>query len=202
MSEPARERDVAQWIESARAGSPGGLEQIAATYRNYLLLIANQELDAQLQGKVGASDIVQETLLQVQRKFGQFEGGNEEELLAWLRQILRRQLLDAGRRYRDAGKRHAGRERRIAPRDDSQGADLQLAAADKSPRAETIAQEEKEALTRALEKLPEDYRQVILWRSWERLPFAEIGRKLGRSAAAAGKLWARAIERLQRELNS
>jgi RNA polymerase sigma-70 factor (ECF subfamily) len=193
-------RDVAGWIGAARAGRPEGIERIAATYRNYLLLIANQELDAQLQGKVGASDVVQETLLQVQRKFGQFEGANEEELLAWLSQILRRQLIDVSRRFRGAGKRQLGRERRLSPQDDSRGADLELPAAGASPRGEVIAREEQAALSAALERLPEDYRQVILWRSWERLSFTEIGKKMGRSAAAAGKLWARAIERLEREL--
>jgi RNA polymerase sigma-70 factor (ECF subfamily) len=190
---------VEGWIEGARAGSAECLGRIAATYRNYLLLIANRELPAELGGKVGPSDVVQETLLKAQGTFGQFRGTGRDELLGWLRQILRNQVIDAQRACQ-ADKRRLSRERPIAPADDSQGADLPLAAKDRSPRAEVILREESEALRRALERLPEDYRQVVLLRSWDRLPFAEVGRRLGRSAAAAGKLWARAVERLQQEL--
>jgi RNA polymerase sigma-70 factor (ECF subfamily) len=193
-------REVEQWIESARAGSSEDLGRIAETYRAYLLLIANQELDTRLQGKVGASDVVQETLLQVQQKFGQFRGGNETELLAWLRQILRNEIIDARRRYLDADKRRIDRELALATEDRS--GDAQLPAHDLSPRAELIGREEGEALARALERLPEEYRQVIRLRSFDRLSFAEVGEQMNRSEAAAGKLWARAIERLQQELES
>jgi hypothetical protein len=39
-------------------------------------------------------------------------------------------------------------------------------------------------------------------RTWQRLPFAEIGRQMGRSAGAAEKLWLRAVERLQAVLRN
>ena len=56
-------------------------------------------------------------------------------------------------------------------------------------------------LVRALERLPEDYRRVIILRYQEQLPFEEIGRLLQRSPDAARKLWARAVERLHEELD-
>jgi RNA polymerase sigma-70 factor (ECF subfamily) len=200
MSESPRPREVENWIEGARAGSSEDLGRIAETYRAYLLLIANRELDGRLRGKVGASDLVQETLLQAQMKFDQFRGGNENELLGWLRTILHNQLIDTSRRYLDADKRQVGRERTLTAGDNS-GA-LPMPARAPSPRAELIGREESEALARALERLPEEYRQVILLRSWERFSFAEVGQRMNRSEAAAGKLWARAIERLQQELES
>jgi RNA polymerase sigma factor (sigma-70 family) len=52
-------------------------------------------------------------------------------------------------------------------------------------------------LCRALDSLPDDYRQVIALRYWENLDFDEIGQRMGRSAAAARKLWLRAVERLE-----
>jgi RNA polymerase sigma-70 factor (ECF subfamily) len=52
----------------------------------------------------------------------------------------------------------------------------------------------------AMERLPEDYRQVLMMRYQDQLPFEEIAQKLGRTANAVRKLWARAVERLEVEL--
>ena len=63
-----------------------------------------------------------------------------------------------------------------------------------------MAHEKAEAVARALERLPEDYRRVITLRNQERRDFDEIGRLMNRSTDAARRLWSRAIERLEREL--
>ena len=54
----------------------------------------------------------------------------------------------------------------------------------------------------ALGRLSDVYRQVITWRYQEERSFEEIGQLLRRSPEAARKLWARAIERLQEELEA
>src|SRR5262249_56518354 len=69
-----------------------------------------------------------------------------------------------------------------------------------SPSTEAMAHEGAEALRRALDRLPEDHRRVITLRHREQRSFEEIGPLLGRSADAARKLWARAVERLRQEL--
>jgi RNA polymerase sigma-70 factor (ECF subfamily) len=65
------------------------------------------------------------------------------------------------------------------------------------PEAELIAREERAVLEEAIARLSEDYRRVILLRHKEGLSFAAVGQALGRSADAARKLWARAVEALQ-----
>ena len=52
----------------------------------------------------------------------------------------------------------------------------------------------------ALGRIPEHYRQVVVWHQYDRLTFEEIGRRLGRSAESARKLWSRALIRLAEEL--
>jgi RNA polymerase sigma-70 factor (ECF subfamily) len=69
-----------------------------------------------------------------------------------------------------------------------------------TPSDEAIEREEDEALQRALSRLPEDYRRVILLRHHEGRSLEEIGQLMQRSAEAVRKLWARAIERLQDEI--
>jgi RNA polymerase sigma-70 factor (ECF subfamily) len=64
-----------------------------------------------------------------------------------------------------------------------------------------LGHERDQTLQRALGCLPEDYRHALTLRYVEGHSFEEIGRATGRSANAARKLWARAVERLQYELD-
>jgi RNA polymerase sigma-70 factor (ECF subfamily) len=198
----ADSRQLEQWIADARAGSPEALNRLLETCRDYLLHVANNELDSRLQGKVGASDIVQESLIQAQRDIPAFRGTTEPELLAWLRGILLNDLNDVRRRFFHSAKRDVDREVRLAGDSRQAQPAIDPAASGATPAAAAIAREETEALRQAIARLPEDYREVIDLRNWQLLSFAEIGRRTNRSEDAARKLWARAIERLEQELES
>lgn len=190
---------AAQWLPAARAGSVEALGQALEACRGYLLLIAQQEIDPQLRAKGGASDLVQETFLKAHRHFDQFRGDTEGELLAWLRRLLLNNLTDFRRLYQDAAKRQAGREVALQEGEGSSLRDLGLAAADPTPSKMAMAEEDATALWNTIDRLPEDYRQVLLLRHREERTFEEIGQVMQRSADAARKLWARAVERLQNE---
>src|SRR6516165_9338508 len=107
MAEPAT--DAAGWLPEARAGSREALGRALEACRRYLLLIADRELDPALRAKGGASDLVQQTFLEAQRDFGRFQGDSEEELLAWLRQLLRHNLAFSSRHYGTRSRRLGGR---------------------------------------------------------------------------------------------
>jgi RNA polymerase sigma-70 factor (ECF subfamily) len=165
----------------------------------YLLLIAERELDPALRGKGGASDLVQETFLDAQRGLDQFRGDTEAELLAWLRRLLLNNLVSFTRQYRGTDKRQIGREVVLRAADSSCIGCGEPAADALSPSRQAMAHEQAEATRRALERLPEDYRRVLLLRYQEGQSFEEIGRTLGRTANAVRKLWLRAIERLRED---
>jgi RNA polymerase sigma-70 factor (ECF subfamily) len=80
-------------------------------FRAYLLLLARSHLGA-ARGKLDASDVVQQTLLEAHRKRAQFRGTSEAQMAAWLRQMLAYRLTDAFRALA-RGKRDAGRERSL-----------------------------------------------------------------------------------------
>ncbi len=195
---PSRETPDAlkAWIEAARAGSPEALGRLLEECRQYLLLVANEELPSDLRPKVGASDLVQETFLKAQDRFEQFRGTSADDLLAWLRRILLNELANVTRQFRATDKRQLAREVPLADTPLGQLKDV-LPSANESPGARLVSLEAQTELDRALERLAEDHRQVIVWRNRDDLPFEEIGRRLDRSAEAARKLWARAIEQLQ-----
>ena len=56
-------------------------------------------------------------------------------------------------------------------------------------------------LAAVMTRLSNDHRTVLHLRYWEGLSFPEIATRLGRSPEAVRKLWYRAVERLQAEMN-
>lgn len=191
--------DVARWLAEARSGSGEALGQALEACRTYLYLIAQRELDPGLRVKGSASDLVQETFVEAQRDFGQFHGTSDEEWRAWLRRLLLNNIANFTRRYRTE-KRHLGREVALDPDGSSAERGGGLATKLPSPSGAALEHEQAECLRQALARLPEDYRQVIVLRYEENLPFEEVARRMGRSAAAARTLWSRAIRRLRHEM--
>jgi RNA polymerase sigma-70 factor (ECF subfamily) len=190
---------LTELLALARGGDEKALGRLLETFRPYLLAIANRELGAELRGKGGASDLVQETFAEAVRGLGDFRGQSEGELVAWLRQVLLHNVANFSRQFNVAAKRQVAREVSL---DNSSRRELKngLASALPSPSDRALRDEDVRRLRAALERLPSPYREVIVWRNLERLAFAEIGRRLGRTEKAAQKLWSRAIRALQQSL--
>jgi RNA polymerase sigma-70 factor (ECF subfamily) len=197
MTEPAD--DFRERLCAARAGSAEALGKLLEDHRAYLLSIAQRELAPHLQAKAGASDLVQQTVLEALRDFARFQTGSREEFLAWLRRLLLNNVGDFTRQYQETDKRQINREVRLAG-PASGGTCPEPAGTGPTPSTAAMSEEQAQAIERALERLPEEYRRVIVLRSQEDRSFEEIGQLLERSPNAARKLWLRAIERLQEEL--
>jgi RNA polymerase sigma-70 factor (ECF subfamily) len=187
--------ELEAWIEAARLGDRESLGRALLGFRDYLILVANEEADPGLQAKEGASDLVQETLLRAYRRFGSFRGHSLGEWRGWLRRILLRQLSSQRRRFSRTQKRRSAREVAFH-------IGLQAVASHpvETPSRTLLRAERHSALLNAIARLPEHYRMVVLWHHRERLPFEEIGQRLGISAEAARKLWSRALRCLREEL--
>jgi RNA polymerase sigma-70 factor (ECF subfamily) len=188
-----------RWLAAARTGSQEALGQALEACRTYLLLVAERELAPELRAKGGASDLVQEVMVDAVRDFGRFQGGTEAELLAWLRRLLLNNLTDFTRRYRETDKRQLGREVPLRAGDSADPAGVEPSAGSASPSDRVVEAEQIQAIRRALASLPEDYRRVLRLRYQENLSFEEIGRLLGLSTNAACKLWRRAVKRVRQE---
>ncbi len=190
-------------LARARAGGVNDRGELLELYRNYLTLLAGMQIDSALRVRVDASDVVQETYLEAIRDFGQFEGKSEGELVAWLRRILVRNIADLVRRHGAQGRDWRRQESlEMALDRSSQTAHQALAAGISTPSVQAARREQSVLLADALARLPDDYRQVIILRHLERLPFPEIARRMGRSAGAMRMLWARALEKLRGQLES
>jgi RNA polymerase sigma-70 factor (ECF subfamily) len=169
--------------------------------RQYLLMIANEVIGPQLQAKLGASDLVQDTFLEAQRHLDAFRGQTKGELRAWLRRILECRLANIRRSYLATEKRAASREVTLDQFVDESGVKLEaLECRSPSPSNHALRSEWVEAVEEALERMPEHYRQAVCLRHQEQLSWEEIGQRMSCTADAARKVWSRAIQQLRREL--
>ena len=82
----------------------------------------------------------------------------------------------------------------------SQALDRGLLASYSTPSQHAARREQGVLLARALGRLPEDYREVIILRHLESLPFAGVAQRMGRSENGVQKLWVRALAHLRRLL--
>jgi RNA polymerase sigma-70 factor (ECF subfamily) len=188
-------------LAAARSGSREALGQVLSQYHSYLLQIARRELARDLSSKGGASDLVQETFLEAQRFFDRFGGCSAAEVRAWLRCLLLHHTAKIGRRFHTTQKRRLAREVSLdASNPPATSAEALPPASMPSPSAYLLARERREVLLRALDRLPDDYRRVMLLRYQKEMTFDEIGRDMRRSGDAVRMLWARALERLKHEL--
>ena len=170
-------------------------------YRSYLTLLAQVRLDPRLRGKVDPSDAVQQTFLQAYQARDQFRGRSDEEYAAWLRSILARTLLHLIRDLR-RNRRDIQREVTLEAAINASSAHLEdwLAANQSSPSQHAVRLEESLRMAAAVQGLPEEQRAAVLMYYWQGLPLAEVGRQMGRSAAAAAGLVHRGLKRLREQL--
>jgi RNA polymerase sigma-70 factor (ECF subfamily) len=136
-----------------------GLER----FRSYLLLLARVRLDPLVQAKVGASDVVQQTLLEAHRDRAQFRGRTAGEQAAWLRQILARNLANALRDLR-RDRRDVAREQPLQAALDESASRLEgwLAAEQSSPSQQAERHERAVRLAEALAALPDNQREAVV----------------------------------------
>lgn len=193
---------VVHLLNAARNGDDDAREALFERCRNYVSLVARNNIESWMRSKVDASDIVQQTMLEAHRCFTEFQGGSEAEWLAWLRRILVHNSQDAIRRYRtdkrqvsqevalDAGFRGLSASFRVEP------------TADVDTPSAIVSQKEAEIeLADAISQLPEDYQEVIILRNLQRLPFDQVAERMGRSRPAVQMLWLRALRKLEQLLS-
>jgi RNA polymerase sigma-70 factor (ECF subfamily) len=176
-------------------------EQPLERFRSYLHLLARLQLDPRLRGKLDASDVVQQALLQGHQAREQFRGRSEGEQAAWLRQILARNLAHAVRDFgRD--KRDLAREQALEAALDASSARLEawLAAEQSSPSQRAERKEQSVVLAAALDQLPEAQREAVVLHYFQGCTVADIGRQLNRSPEAVAGLLHRGLKQLRAHL--
>lgn len=186
-------------VQEAKEGNTSTLGNLLEMYRHYLAVLARVQIGQRLQGKIDASDVVQETFMDAYKNFEGFRGETEAQFLGWLRQILANKLANYLRRYFGTQGRDIRLEREIEHGLDKSSMQLDggLIAPNSTPSAQACHREQAVLLADALSFLPEVYRETILLRNFEGLSFPEIASRMDRSQDSVEKLWLRALVRLR-----
>jgi RNA polymerase sigma-70 factor (ECF subfamily) len=197
----AAESELLGLLAEARGGNTDALGRLLQQYRSYLRLLARLQVSPELQQKLDPSDLVQDSLLEAQCSFPDFRGQTEAELTSWLRQILANNAANQWQRFQ-TGMRMLDMEQRFHERcqSSSQALERALASYESSPSERLHRRERAVLLADALERLPGDYREVLVLRHFEGLTLLEVANRMNRTEDSVKKLWARAVPRLRRLL--
>jgi RNA polymerase sigma-70 factor (ECF subfamily) len=166
--------------------------------RDYLQLLARLQMPAQLSGKVDASDVVQQTLLEAHQAEAVLAKLDDPARNQYLRRALANNLADLVRRFA-AEARDVTRERSVdAHVQDSSARLADWLAADQSSPSEHVAREEELLqLAQALAQLPDDQRLAVEMKHLQGCSVAEIAGAMGRSETAVGGLLRRGLKRMR-----
>lgn len=193
-------------LNRATAGDPSAVNALLDRYREALRRMLGLRMDPALQRRVDASDIVQDVLVEANRRIADYLAAPKLPFHLWLRQIARDRLIDAHRRHRLAARRSLDREQpnEMPATADHSALDLVGLIADRelTPAAAATMRELEAQFQAALATLDESDREVILMRHFERLSNQEVATALELSEAAAGMRYLRAMRRLRAVLDN
>ena len=195
-------------LDQAKAGSGESLGRLLQLYANYLKLVVLGQLEHNLRVRVSPSDVVQETFFEAHRDFPQFRGATHAGVPrvaaadSGEQPVPRRRAASAGREARRARAkcRWSGWRRRWNNR--RRGSRRCCPTPARRPARACSAARREVALADQLAELPADYRDVIVLRHIEALPFEEIGQRMGRTSGAVRMLWLRAVKALRERLDA
>ena len=189
--------DVAELIDRVRMGDEEAREQLFGLCRVQLRQWATAVFAGQLGPVWDLSDAAQESLAEASRDFAAYRGRNENELFAWLRQILHHTIMDR-LRHQSRQKRHGGPLQSL-DLSHAFGASLKdiVPDAGSSISHRIIRDEQTETLSQMINHLPEDQATVVRLRHLHGLSVDEISAQLNRSAPSVAGLLIRAMRRLR-----
>jgi len=188
-------------LDQARRGDIAAVNGLLERHRTAIRRMIDQRLDRVVQRRVDASDIVQDVLIEANRRLGDYLANPTMPFQLWLRHMARDRVIDAHRRHRVAASRSLDREVSLeapAGSDHSQ-TDVAGGLADRelTPAAVATWRELERRFAAAVDQLEEDDRQIVLLRHFEHLSTAEAAEMLGLSKPAAGMRYLRAMRRLR-----
>lgn len=193
--------DTQLLLERVRQGERTAVEQLLVQHREPLRRMIGLRLDPALGGRLDASDVVQDVLLEASKRLQDYLRDPSMPFHLWLRYIAKDHIIDAHRRHRKAQRRSLDREQALVPHDfaEHSSAELmgQLIDQELTPASAAIRQEMQHRLQQALGRLDDDDREVILMRLHEQLSNQEVAALLGLTEAASSMRYMRAVRRLQ-----
>jgi RNA polymerase sigma-70 factor (ECF subfamily) len=193
--------DVQELVRRIAAGDQQALAEAFNRYRGRLRRMVLLRLDRRLQGRVDASDILQEAYLDVAQRAAEYAANPTLPLFLWLRLMTGQRLLIVHRQHLKVKMRDVGQEvslhRGALPQASSVSLAAMLLGRLTSPSLAAMRTEMQLRLQEALNGMDPLDREILTLRHFEELSNGETARVLGIQKSAASNRYVRALERLR-----
>jgi RNA polymerase sigma-70 factor (ECF subfamily) len=193
--------DTHQLVERLHAGDRQALTDLFQRHRDRLRRMVDLRMDARIQGRVDASDVLQDAFLDAVAHLDRYLSGPDLPPFLWLRLVVSQRLAHYHRRHLAAKMRDVGHEvslyRDPLPQASSAALASMLLGRLTSPSNAAIRAEQVLRVQEALNALDPLDREVIALRQFEQLSRAETAQVLGITEEAGAKRYMRALRRLK-----
>ncbi len=190
-----------QLLSLARQGNADAVNQLMDRHRDSLRRLIRMRLDQRIQRRVDVSDVVQDVLIEANRRLESYLQNPAMAFHLWLRHIARDRIIDAHRRHRASEKRSVDRERAVIIPSDMHGSTMdligQLRDAELTPAAAAVQKEMTLRVEQAMTHLDEQDLEILVMRHYEHLSNGDVAQALELSEPAASMRYLRAIRRLR-----
>jgi RNA polymerase sigma factor (sigma-70 family) len=185
--------ETTQLLQRWRDGEEAALHEVLTLHLPFIRQRVRELLGPALRAKLTSDDVVQDAVVDFLRNGPRFVPANGRQLQRLLSRVVANTISDHGNWFQAA--------RRCMANESPQAAqDVHGSTRSSDPVAQAQHAEMAARLRLALELLDEADRRLIVWRDWEKRPFAAIGGDLGLGEEAARAAWRRATERLRQTM--
>lgn len=198
--------NTADLLKDVKDGDSQAVERLLTRHRPSLHRMIELRLDQRIKRRVDVSDVVQDVLIEANRRLNDYLQNPVMAFHLWIRQIAKDRLIDAHRRHRVSAKRSIDREQATMVHGAVDQSSLDFVAQLRDPAMTPAAAASQRELAGQVEaviaRLGNSDREVILMRHYEQLSNGEIAAALGLSEPAASMRYLRAIRRLRELLDT
>lgn len=199
MSPPPEQ--ILDLVARAGRGDRVAFVELLERYRGRLRRMVALRLDPRLQGRVDASDVIQEGYLDAMSRLEEYARDPRVPFYIWLRFLVGQRVQDEHRRHLGTAGRDVGREVSIY-RGAMPGASTGVLAARllgelTSPSQAAQRAERRVRLQEALNLMDPLDREILVLRHYEQMTNGDAAAALGLDKSAASKRYIRALVRLK-----
>ena len=188
-------------LDKVKAGESDAANRLLDRHRDALRQMVAMRLDKKIQGRVDASDIVQDVMIEANRRLERYLEDPAMPFHLWLRHMAKDRLIDAYRRHRGSAKRSVDREQPMVAVGGMNHSTMELAAhladGEMTPAAAATMHELQSRFEAAINELAEADQEIVLMRHFEHLTNQEAAAALNLSEPAASMRYLRAMRRLR-----
>jgi RNA polymerase sigma-70 factor (ECF subfamily) len=193
-------------LRQVRDGDSQAVNRLIERHRQAVHRLVQIRLDQKILRRVDVSDVVQEVLVEANRRLHDYLGNPVMPFHLWLRHLARDHIIDAHRRHRQSARRSVDREQPLAaPADlDHSTRELAIQLSDQqlTPAAAATQNELARRIERGISELADPDAEIILMRHYEHLSNQEVAQALGLTQPAASMRYLRAIRKLRALLSA